>query len=553
MMHRCQSTSLVTLLLLLVAGVTTAQEPPRNDPPPTTPPMPKKEEPVSKTPASPPAEAKLPMTDLPPAKVMPNVCLLHYRVSTSSPECQTLFDQGLGYFYSYVWMEAARSFETAARRDPDCAMAWWGLSRALEKWSKSNHNQALQKAKDLLSKASHREQYLINARLAEKGMLPNVSPTDRKPKTIAYLDEMLTLYDDDEEGWYYRAQQADGQFGKVPFYKALLRVNPLHPGANHELVHFYENIQRPGLGWPHAEKYIQSSPGIPHAFHMQAHLGTRLGHWDKTTDYSSRAIDLHREYQKEMKVTTRQDYQFTHHLQILTISLIHDGRYREARAIKDEASAAGFRHEKEWFYLYLGARDWDEARKLVDQQRRRDKVTGSYYGALLALRKGDLEAARAEVEVLREAYQRSKNDGLESRLYETQGLLMCMTDGGDAGVKLLQKVVNKTKDSFSHHAWGNGAYYMEGWGVGALRANKLEAAEEALLEALAHDPGSARGALGMQVLCERQGRTQEAARFAAVARKAWRKADSGVLEAELSWLRSDAIPVKSETPNATKN
>jgi tetratricopeptide (TPR) repeat protein len=553
MMHRCQSTSLVTLLLLLVAGVTTAQEPPRKDSPPTTPPVPKKEEPASKPPASPPAEAKLPMTDLQPAKAMPNVCLLHYRVSTSSPECQTLFDQGLGYFYSYVWMEAARSFETAARRDPDCALAWWGLSRALEKWSKSNHNQALQKAKDLLGKASHREQYLINARLAEKGMLPNVSPTDRKPKTIAYLDEMLTLYDDDEEGWYYRAQQADGQYGKVPFYKALLRVNPLHPGANHELVHFYENIQRPGLGWPHAEKYIASSPGIPHAFHMQAHLGTRLGHWDKTTDYSSRAIDLHREYQKEMKVTTRQDYQFTHHLQILTISLIHDGRYREARAIKDEASAAGFRHEKEWFYLYLGARDWDEARKLVDQQRRRDKVTGSYYGALLALRKGDLEGARAEVEVLREAYQRSKNDALESRLYETQGLLMCMTDGGDAGVKLLQKVVNKTKDSFSHHAWGNGAYYMEGWGVGALRANKMEAAEEGFLEALAHDPGSARGALGMQVVCERQGRTQEAARFAAVARKAWRKADSGVLEAELAWLRGDAIPVKSEKPDATKN
>ena len=31
-----------------------------------------------------------------------------------------------------VWIEAARSFETAAKYDPECAMAWWGLSRALD-------------------------------------------------------------------------------------------------------------------------------------------------------------------------------------------------------------------------------------------------------------------------------------------------------------------------------------------------------------------------------------------------------------------------------------
>ena len=68
-------------------------------------------------------------------------------------------------------------------------------------------------------------------------------------------------------------------------------INPLHPGANHELVHIYEGTQRPALGWPHAEKYIESSPGIPHAWHMQAHLAMRLGKWDKTTDRSASAIE----------------------------------------------------------------------------------------------------------------------------------------------------------------------------------------------------------------------------------------------------------------------
>src|SRR5262245_15491612 len=86
---------------------------------------------------------KLPLTKLAPAKLIPDLCLLKYHITTSSPECQAFFDQGLGYFYSYVWMEAARSFETAAKYDPNCAMAWWGLSRAIEKWGKNNHAEAL--------------------------------------------------------------------------------------------------------------------------------------------------------------------------------------------------------------------------------------------------------------------------------------------------------------------------------------------------------------------------------------------------------------------------
>src|SRR6185436_14722800 len=112
------------------------------------------------------------------------------------------FDQGLGYFYSYVWMEAARSFETALKHDPDCAMAWLGLNRAMEKWPRPQHTEALKKAKELLPKASHRETLLINARLAEKGMIDGVKPENRKKDAVKYLDELLTIYDDDEEAWF---------------------------------------------------------------------------------------------------------------------------------------------------------------------------------------------------------------------------------------------------------------------------------------------------------------------------------------------------------------
>ena len=51
---------------------------------------------------------------------------------------------------------------------------------------------------------------------------------------------------------------------------------------------------------------------------------------------------------------------------------------------------------------------------------------------------------------------------------------------------------------------------MESWGVGALEAGNAVDAEEAFQEALAHDAGSVRGALGLWALCDRLGRTEEA-------------------------------------------
>jgi hypothetical protein len=523
--------------------------------------------------------AKLKLTGLAPAKLVPNLCLLKYRISTTSPECQAFFDQGLGYYYSYVWMEAARSFETALQYDPECPMAWWGLSRAFESWNRGyvqrdnpasllvgwglnaalkvigrdDSTTALLKADELKARASDREQMLILARMQQKGQAPGSGDGEaRKRKAIATIDNLLALYDDDEEGSYFRAQLAGGQGGfggvisAVPFYKSLLRVNVLHPGANHELVHFYENFRRPALGWTYAENYIKSSPGIPHPFHMQAHLATRIGRWAKTSDRSAEAIRLERAYQKEMNVKPSEDHQYSHHLEILLVSLIHDGRFAESREIEAEGRAAGYKQWGPWFKLHLAERDWEGALKIIDEHRKEnknDKVTPSYFAALLYLKKGDTLRAQAEVEVLQQAGRERKSDkSLEYRLWETEGLLACQLGSPDVGLKLLAKAVNRSKDDYGHHAWGNGAYFMEAWGIAALQTGKEDVAEEAFLESLAHDPGSVRAALGMQVLCEHQGRTEEAERFADLARRCWKRAESSSLEAELAALRSERYP-----------
>jgi tetratricopeptide (TPR) repeat protein len=137
---------------------------------------------------------------------------------------------------------------------------------------------------------------------------------------------------------------------------------------------------------------------------------------------------------------------------------------------------------------------------------------------------------------------------------------MCKTDGPNAGLKLLAKAVKATVDNYSHHAWGNGAYYMEPWGIAALQASRYDVAEEAFLEALAHDRGSVRAALGLRILCERQGRHDEAQRYADMARQIWSRAEVRHFDSELaevSTVRANgtqraqsAVPSSSSTNGA---
>ena len=503
--------------------------------------------------AKPEAPFKMPMSGLAPAKPMFDACIYRYGVGTNSPECQAYVNQGLGMYYSYVYIEAARAFETATRIDPECAYAWLMLARALQtygrgtnapvvkgqhailgsafvtlpdKMTKSSMDYALEMARKLMPKASVREQLHIQSRLQQLGQWPNTPPDQRNKMAAATLDELLTLYDDDQEAWYWRAQLAEGANGRIPFYKALLRVNPQHPGANHELVHFYEGMRRPALGWPFAEGYMASSPGIPHAFHMQSHLATRIGKWGSSSDWAWKAVELQKKYHDYQGVTPGEDHQFKHHLDTLMTSLVHDGRYADIKALRKETEEKyKYQFRNEWFKMALGEGDWAEALKIVEFFRKSDKGNGAYHAAMMYLEKGETDRAGAEIDVLRQAQQTKKNDAYgERRLWTVQGRHLCQTGNGEAGLKMLKKCVDATKNDYNAHSWGHGAEYMELWGIAAMECGNATVAEEAFQEALAHDAGSVRGALGMWALCERQGRTEEADRYLKVAHRCWAKA-----------------------------
>ena len=64
------------------------------------------------------------------AYLMPGMGKIHFPVTTKKPEVQAFIDQGVAQIHSFYYLEAERSFRQAARIEPDCAMAYWGMAMA---------------------------------------------------------------------------------------------------------------------------------------------------------------------------------------------------------------------------------------------------------------------------------------------------------------------------------------------------------------------------------------------------------------------------------------
>ena len=94
-----------------------------------------------------------------------------FLVTTDSARAQLFVNQGVMLAYGFNHAEARRSFQEAARLDPDCAMAYWGMALVLGPninlpMAPETEPQAyamIQKALALKKNASAKEQAYIDA------------------------------------------------------------------------------------------------------------------------------------------------------------------------------------------------------------------------------------------------------------------------------------------------------------------------------------------------------------------------------------------------------
>jgi tetratricopeptide (TPR) repeat protein len=201
----------------------------------------------------------------------------HDTVSTSSKRAQDFYDQGLAYLHSFVWLEAARSFNEALRADPKLAMAHLGLTIAYtELNAPAAARTALEHARALGAAAGDHDRRHIAARAlqAEAESAPGGSLALQQYRTA--LDAALKAFPEDEELWLLRglaespdpANRGQGSVAEsIPFYQKALALAPAHFAAHHYLTHAYENTGRIAQALAEGTEYAKMAPSVPHAPH----------------------------------------------------------------------------------------------------------------------------------------------------------------------------------------------------------------------------------------------------------------------------------------------
>src|SRR5215469_110879 len=274
---------------------------------------------------------------------------VHEGVTTSSAEAQKYYDQGLAYLHSYVWIEAARSFNQALRLDPKMAMACVGLSRTYSGLADPKAaREALRKAQALAPSVEEWERHRIQLRAQQ---LEAIDDIDNKAKLEAYrkaVDTELAKRPDDIELLLIRGNAEEGfasgrgQRGlptAVAFYDQVAKLQPDNPAAQHYLVHTYENMGMPEEALKHGEVYARVTPNIAHAQHMYGHDLQKVNRNAEAVAEFQKAEQLEETYYREEHVETKYDWHHIHNLDLMSISHAFMGQMKDAEALWREAFA----------------------------------------------------------------------------------------------------------------------------------------------------------------------------------------------------------------------
>jgi tetratricopeptide (TPR) repeat protein len=258
------------------------------------------------------------------------------KVSTRSRLAQRWFDRGLAWTYGYNHDEAVRCFQKAAKADPKCLMAQWGIAYAAgpnynKQWkafdvadlkkSLKTARAATVKAQKLAGKATQAEAALAKALLTR---YPDANPDTVTPIwNDNYALEMREVYrahgDDPDVAALFAeaimnrtpwalwdiatgkpADGADTLEAIAVLEKAMSKKGGMaHPGLLHMYIHLMEMS-------PHPERALKASdalrnlvPDAGHLQHMPTHIDVLCGLYPAVVEWNGIAMAADRKYLKE--------------------------------------------------------------------------------------------------------------------------------------------------------------------------------------------------------------------------------------------------------------
>jgi len=302
-------------------------------------------------------------SNVPKAPLYDNLGNLHHEITTSSPEAQRYFDQGLTLSYAFNHAEAIRSFKQALAIDPDCAMCYWGVAFALgpninapiTPEAAKDAFDAIGQAKQRAGKASDQEQAYIDA-LAKRYV--SDPKADRPPLDAAYAAAMRIVaqrYPDDLDAttlfaqslmdtspWnYWNADGSPREFTNdvIASLESVLKRKGDHLGAIHLYIHAVEASPDPKRAEAHADRLPALVPGAGHLVHMPAHIYLRTGRFNDASTANENAIKADAAYKAGNAVAGNMTYDvgyIPHNPHFFVASASLEGRSADALRAANE-------------------------------------------------------------------------------------------------------------------------------------------------------------------------------------------------------------------------
>jgi tetratricopeptide (TPR) repeat protein len=309
----------------------------------------------SSRPESTAAEPKAPLYD--------NLGNLHHEITTSSPEAQQYFDQGLRLSYAFNHAEAIRAFRQAAALDPTCAMCYWGIAFALgpninapiTPEAAKEAFAAIGEATTRAARASAREQAYVAA-LAKRYTVDPAA--ERAPLDAAYAEamrELVKTYPDDLDAATLFAQSlmdtspwnywnADGTprantSEVLSSLESVLTRKPDHLGAIHLYIHAVEASPDPGRAAAYADRLPSLAPGAGHLVHMPAHIQLRTGRYNDASVANENAIKADETYLAGDRAPGNMMYEvgyYPHNMHFFVLTASMEGRRADALRAADQ-------------------------------------------------------------------------------------------------------------------------------------------------------------------------------------------------------------------------
>ncbi|MEQ1752682.1 MAG: tetratricopeptide repeat protein [Micropepsaceae bacterium] len=262
--------------------------------------------------------------DMMAAKQMPlfdNLGTHRHKISTQSKEAQAFFDQGYRLLFNFNHAAAIASFEEALKRDPGCAMCWWGISLAhgpninmpMLPDAQAPALHALEMAQSLSAHASPVEREYIDALSKRYSSDPKVERPMLDKAFAEAVGKLARRHPDDLDAQVLYAEalmdtspwdywQADHRTPKagferlVPGLEGVMKRSPRHPGAIHLYIHAVEASTAPGRAEKYADVLGTLLPGAGHLVHMPTHIYNRIGRYDDGVRWNQKAAKADEAY-----------------------------------------------------------------------------------------------------------------------------------------------------------------------------------------------------------------------------------------------------------------